>query len=102
MAIPAERAGANGRRRAAVHSRLVSAGAYQSEPLSWVSLASSASRLSCALPLPARVSCTADQKSLETSLYLVLAGADGRGAALAKASFSRGMIGCALATSASS
>ena len=54
------------------------AAAYQPEPFRSVSLASSISRLSAALPLPDSVSWTADQNSEDTSLYLTLVGADGR------------------------
>src|SRR5450432_4162752 len=78
------------------------AATYQPAPLRSVSLASSVSRLSAAVPLPESVSCTADQNSEETSLYLILVGAEGRGTAVWNTAFQRGIIGCALATSASS
>ena len=70
---------------------------YHASPFSSVRSASSSSRFSAAVPLPDRVSCTADQNLAETSLYLPKVGADGRGTAFRNTSFHCGMIGAAAA-----
>ena len=83
--------------RAGLSARgVAAAGGYQPPPLELVEVGSSTSRFSAAgVRLPDSVSCTADQNFEETSLYLTLVGADGRGTAFWNTSFQRGMIGCA-------
>src|SRR5690606_5709043 len=90
-------AGGSCRRRRCHHFR-----GYQAEPLSLVSSTSRLARLSAPEPSPDSVLWTAFQKSLETSLYFTLVGAEGRGTAFRKTSVQRGMIGALAATSASS